>query len=84
MVFMMDITALRDKASWETLRETVLKRKFPSVLGRGRIELKSWFEIPAWQQEDNRYIETGYRYDFVSTRVSATNISGQTCLRLMY
>ena len=63
----MDITDPRHKVSWRTLWKTVLKRKIPPVLGPGRIELKSWSEIPVWQQEDNQYIETGYRYDIVLT-----------------
>ena len=26
-----------------------------------RTALRLWTEIPAWQQEDNKYIESGYR-----------------------
>jgi hypothetical protein len=26
------------------------------------VALQTWWDIPLWQQEDNHFIETGYRY----------------------
>jgi hypothetical protein len=39
----------------------LLKRPSKAVNRMQRFALLLWTEIPAWQQEDNKYIESGYR-----------------------